>query len=363
MDKTMSVSPPKTTRHVSAPPDVNLKQLTSKRSPASYDDLLPASYRTSDDDVEAPTATASFLRKELGAERLNRIHQWLWLVGRPMPPRPLHYQRVVGRDIIVIEQMDLHLVWDEERVFLKPIPRYLLNQDFWKDFLTCKDRCASLALGYQRDESAFYDDKDTHQVGQVICEPCKLRRLANGFLGTYASLVSHENDLRIAKTSNLVPMEISWSQWRELVREWLAPEKKYDINIRYEYGELRLSRLNMIYRFTFLSPLRGYLYEYRTYHHFWNANLARIAAGFAYVIIVLTAMQVGLAADLLSKNNTFQRASYGFTIFSIVAPLIFLGILAIVFVGAFTFNLMATMDYKKRRFAVFEKRKSTIHTP
>lgn len=68
-----------------------------------------------------------FLRQELGVGRLNDIHDWLWLVGRPMPPRPLYYQKAARRDIVVHEQMDLHLIWDNKRMFLKPIPRYLLE--------------------------------------------------------------------------------------------------------------------------------------------------------------------------------------------------------------------------------------------
>lgn len=41
-----------------------------------------------------------------------------------------------------------------------------------------------------------------------------------------------------------------------------------------------------------------------------------------YVMIVLTAMQVGLATDRLKGNKTFQRLSLESTVFSIWAPLI-----------------------------------------
>lgn len=98
---------------------------------ATYDDLLPASYRNPHDVVEAATLTLDFLGQELRVDRLNDIHDWLWLAGRPMPPRPLYYQIALRRQIVVHERMDLHLTWDRVRLFLKPIPRYLLHEQFW----------------------------------------------------------------------------------------------------------------------------------------------------------------------------------------------------------------------------------------
>ncbi|KAH7141677.1 hypothetical protein EDB81DRAFT_884752 [Dactylonectria macrodidyma] len=38
---------------------------------------------------------------------------------------------LVGRDVIVTEQMDMHLVWTTRRIFLEPIPRFLLEPRFW----------------------------------------------------------------------------------------------------------------------------------------------------------------------------------------------------------------------------------------
>lgn len=53
--------------------------------------LLAASYRTKDDNLNVPTLNPDYLRHELGVRRLNEIHSWLWMVGRPMPPRALHH--------------------------------------------------------------------------------------------------------------------------------------------------------------------------------------------------------------------------------------------------------------------------------
>ncbi|KAL6722061.1 hypothetical protein ACLMJK_001166 [Lecanora helva] len=366
----MTVGDPTIQNH-QCTPDAN-NQLGSTRKLSQFDDLLPASQRTWDDDIQSPTASMEFLKKELGVDRLNDIHQWLWLVGRPMPPRPLHYQKAVGRNIIVHEQIDLHLTWNEQSIFLKPIPRYLLDQNFWQELLVCKDKCASTDVCDNESEKhgtrpesqdGYINNQKLVEIERTYCDCCALRRLANGFLITYTTLVAYENDFDLAKSSRLIPSEISWLQWRAMVKEWLTLERKSDINPRYIYGELRLGRLNHIYRLTVRSPIRGYLYGYRTYHRFWNANLARITAFIAYIIVVLTAMQVGLATERLSKSNAFERASYGFTVFSILAPLILLGAVSLVFLIVVVLHLVETLRYSRKRFSIIDNRRLSTATP
>ena len=175
----------------------------------SYHDYLPASHHTPGGGLEPPKMTNDFLRQELGVGRLNDIHNWLWLVGRPMPPRPLHYQKAAQRGIVVHEQMDLHLIWDNKRMFLKPIPRYLLDQKFWQDNLNCDGKSTSAS-------------KDTSEA--LICERCQIHKCAIGFMLSYASLIRYESDLYIAKEENLVPAEVNWPEWKFIVKELLTPE-------------------------------------------------------------------------------------------------------------------------------------------
>ncbi|KAH7113587.1 hypothetical protein EDB81DRAFT_848696 [Dactylonectria macrodidyma] len=68
---------------------------------------------------------------------LPAIHGWLWFAGLPMPPRALHHKLFLGREIFVTERMDMHLVWTTGRMLLKPIPRFLLEPDFWTKYLCC----------------------------------------------------------------------------------------------------------------------------------------------------------------------------------------------------------------------------------
>jgi hypothetical protein len=48
---------------------------------------------------------------------------------------------LLSREIFVTEQIDIHLVWTTGRIFLKSIPRFLLEPRFWTDYLSCTRGC------------------------------------------------------------------------------------------------------------------------------------------------------------------------------------------------------------------------------
>ncbi|KAJ0362696.1 hypothetical protein COL26b_013263 [Colletotrichum chrysophilum] len=254
--------------------------------------LLPASKRTDDDDLECLTATHQstdirrWVSEEVDVDRLDDIHEWLWVVGRPMPPRPLHHQRLLNRAIVVTERPDMHLVWTSDRIFLKPLPRFLLDARFWEEYL-CR-----------------------HNVPQADA----MHARALGFLFSYAALMMHESDFRIAKETHLIPEELQWAAWRVAVGQLLDVSSIYScVDRRFHYGELRLSRLNKIY-FFWKTPLHGYMSRWNQYDSFFHDNFALLASSTIYIAVVLTAMQVGLATEALQNNEAFQSASYGFTV-------------------------------------------------
>lgn len=85
-----------------------------------------------------------------------------------------------------------------------------------------------------------------------------LRQRVLGFLYSYAALLSHESDFRIAQEKHLLPSKVRWPTRRILVQQ-LDMERIYpDIDRRFLHGELRLSRLNKIYALT-KTPPRGYM--------------------------------------------------------------------------------------------------------
>lgn len=174
----------------------------SEVSKTSKDDLyslFPASRRTEEDDLVAPdflprygfasveddpAAIHDWVDKEVDLQRLSDIHDWLWVAGRPMPPRPLHQQRLLNREIVITEKMDLHLVWKDERLLLKPLPRFLLDPWFWETFLQCPT-------------GAIPDGNRCSCGGR--------RERSLGFLFSYAALVVYESDFHIAKEARLIP--------------------------------------------------------------------------------------------------------------------------------------------------------------
>ncbi|KAL6409918.1 hypothetical protein AUP68_06321 [Ilyonectria robusta] len=82
--------------------------------------------------------------------------------------------------------------------------------------------------------------------------------------------------------------------------------------------------------------------QYRAF--FWD-HFAWLAGTTVYLVVVLTAMQVGLATESLGDNDAFQSASYGFTIFSILGPLVCAGLIVLAFFYIFVYNWIATVAY------------------
>ncbi|KAK0704076.1 hypothetical protein B0T26DRAFT_865314 [Lasiosphaeria miniovina] len=341
-------------------------------------DQFPASYRSDGDDLHAPTVpNAGLILRELDVRRLHDIVHLLWLAGRPVPPRPLHYQLSVGRDIVVRELMETHLVWGSGHIFVKPIPRYLLNPRFWALHLSC-DPC--IAPGGRDGEepgvaaASAGGAAAATTTATTITAPCNntnnaipccqqhrhLRQCALGFLLSYVALVVHESDFAIAKDRRLIPEEVTWPRWRTFVRQILAGGGSANglygdagaVAPRFIYGELRLNRLNIIL-FALRGPLSaGFMPTWRTYGSFLRDNSAWIIAATAYIVVVLSAMQVGLSTDRLADDASFQAASYGFSVFSILVPIAMFLLLVLFSAFLWIYNSARTRQFERHRARV-----------
>ncbi|KAH7329391.1 hypothetical protein B0I35DRAFT_420111 [Stachybotrys elegans] len=225
-----------------------------------------------------------------------------------------------------VERMDLHLVWMSGRIYIKPLPRYLLEPYLWHNYLACTNDC---------------------NLQMVIpCQHLRIRRCALGFLFSYAALIRHESDFSLAKEANLLPGEVSWTGWRCFVGELLSQELYSQIDERFYYGELRQSRLNML---QYLTAGTAYVPLFSRYGDFFRNNLAWLTSATIYVALVLTAMQVGLGTSL-GDEEAFQTASYGFTIFAIFTPLVSMLLILVAFLCIFIWNWVKTVEYGKKRF-------------
>ena len=275
--------------------------------------LQAAAYRPTRDVVEvARLEDIAYLASELNVSGLNEIHGWLWVVGLPIPPRALHLQKIKSREIMVTERMELHLLWTTKRIYLKPIPRFLLDAGFWKKHLS---------------------------------QNRPLRECAMGFLLSYAALIEHESDYWIARDVHLLPDEVTWQNWIALVEQLLQSRHFIRINKRFIYGELRLNRLNIIYRF-WKGRMRGYLSSSTSYYAFFWDNLNLYITLFAYMSIALAAMQLGLTTRILEGNASFQNMSHAFAIFSLLVPLILIASILVVLAFLFFTNLRLALRYR-----------------
>jgi hypothetical protein len=253
---------------------------------------------------------------ELQTARLDDIKQYLWLAGLPRCGRPLHRHHLLGREIFITEDPNEHLIWHKTRLFVKPLPVFLLDLDCW----TSK-----------------------------ICKSKELHEAACGFLLSYAWLVRHESDFRIAREKGLLPSVIHWTAWTEFINEFLEHidlESLSGVSPRYQYGELRLSRLNKIYcltRFTWRNFLQGYMSTSTWYQDFFARNFAWLLAAFAIMSVALSAMQVVLATT--KGGEAFENASYGFAIFFLF--LAAASAVALLFIWAilFSYHLVSAKMY------------------
>ena len=268
-----------------------------------------------------------YLGDDLNVDNLNKVHKHLWFAGLPHCARALHHQLMIGRKVVITERADLHLLWRDDRLFLKPLPDYLLSYNIWE--------------------------------GSLLKEQC-LSENAKGFLLSYIWLVRRKSDFLIAQRENLVSKDLAWEQWTAFstaIFPNINPSGLQGISPRYLYGELRLGRLNLIYRLchntrNFKTFIYGYLEGYQAYSSFIVQNFAWVLTAIVYVTIVLTAMQVGLATTELRDSVLFNRASYGFTVFSLVAPLVIMLVALFVLLILIIFNLIYTVE---RRHAAWNK--------
>ncbi|KAJ8108206.1 hypothetical protein OPT61_g8337 [Boeremia exigua] len=215
-----------------------------------------------------------FLKKEYCSTDLERISDKLWWMSQQNSANisPLHRQLVKRRKIYVTEDPKLHLVWIYDRIFVKPLPRYLTSYAFWRDFLG-----------------------DDASATTRSC-PVSIRKAALGYLRTYFYLVQSESDLRIAQdpTLQLLPPEMTWEQFCNLT-VGLDSIPDDQVSGRYAYGEIRLTRLNL-YAPLLLgkSHFQRVEYQYTEYFALFYGPIL-FAAGVASIL--LSGFQVAVAVQ------------------------------------------------------------------
>ncbi|KAK4955187.1 hypothetical protein LTR10_007382 [Elasticomyces elasticus] len=219
--------------------------------------LIPDLYAHVTNNASALIAERERLLGSLHEDDLERMHKQLWYAGRIGNISPLHHQKVIRREVVLTENPRLHLVWFEKTIFVKRLGDELLN---WKYF------------------------------SDVVCGDQTVHRVATGFLLSYTCLIQYPSDLAVAQATGLVNKDVTWRCWQDFrssVRHHLADRNVHD---RFEYGELRLNRLDQIYRMKGLGLT--YFTVYRDYSSYFGDHYMTLVLLFALVSVALSAMQV-----------------------------------------------------------------------
>ncbi|KAG9765049.1 hypothetical protein KCU99_g9887, partial [Aureobasidium melanogenum] len=258
--------------------------------------------------------TADFVRRDTCCDRLEKMARHLWLLSTHSGANvtPLHRQSLRGRKVVVMEDPGLHLVWRHDCIYVKPMPKYLLSHVFWNDFLVVEP-------------TALLSDRR------------KIIAAALGFLRSYFYLIQHESDLRIAQQDELqlLPRTVTWERFCSFSDSFGAISDD-EVSERYQYGELRLTRLNF-----WALPLLGQM-VYQDfglqYSDYFSPFFAPLLFVFATFSVLLSAMQVALAVEALDSRRwvTFWNVSRWFAVVSIflsIVPIVGLLILFVVKFG------------------------------
>ncbi len=244
--------------------------------------------------------TSESLVSDFSMTDLNDIHSHLWMAGSYGNISPLHHQRVLLRAIIPSELSRLHLVWFDRVIYIKPLPDCLLD-------------------------TSRYPDYNFDPSGSVA-----------GFLRSYCSLIRSRVDLAVAHRSDLVSKDVTWERWSSFRDRIL--NKTYDchINRRYHYGELRLNRLDIIYRVTG----RGLTYftVHRNYKTYFAQYISLFATVFAFVAVILAAMQV--LVGIRDIPETLLTTSYRFSVAVLVGVCACFGYVLFVYLFMFLYNIV-----------------------
>ncbi|PQE14725.1 glycosyltransferase family 28 domain-containing protein [Rutstroemia sp. NJR-2017a BBW] len=270
--------------------------------------------------VTEATATRKRYMREYSQQKLNNIHSHLWSAGSKDNINALHHQKVLCREVILSERSDLHLVWFDRIIYIKPLPISFLNHNF---------------------------------INTIVLPDANLYSNILGFLYSYAMLIQHASDLSLAHDLGLISKKVEWKLWREFRTTFIDNLSSNRVprtlmNKRFEYGELRLARLNYIYRLSF----RGLKYftthcEYTTYLQEYTAAGITL---FAFVTVALTAMQVIVGMNRVSQ--ALIETSYRFSIVVLFVVAIFSVAVSFIFIILFLGNAILAINNSFFRIAL-----------
>ena len=283
-----------------------------------------------------PPFVQDILYRELCTPILDELSPYLYLVAKKSSQHidALHVQLIKGRKIVITEDPQLHLIWFYDMIYLKPIPAYLLNHDFWARHL-----CFSQAQGDWSFCNAELKRVADHRSLQRLLFISALR-----FLRTYGYLIRHQSDFELAKDHRLIPPHCTWASFTQFIAS-CCHQEKYDIEIarRYAYGQIRLNRLNYAVRIFRPKTCHSRWYYHRMQ---WNTRayieqyFGPILFAFGSIAVLLAALQVALSVPGY-VNTLFENVAWTVSQSIIVA----VGVMWIIIFGGIASLLVSQILY------------------
>ncbi|KAI9893148.1 MAG: hypothetical protein M1814_000696 [Vezdaea aestivalis] len=272
-----------------------------------------------------PESLVPFLQSEFCDDDLEKLGPHLWLMSTQSSSNisPLHRQIVKNREIVVTEDPRLHLGWGWGRIFIKPIPKYLLSYSFWSLYLL--------------DETKSPLGKDRNSI----------KRAALGYLRTYKFLIKYESDFRLAQSDRLclIPSSVNWTDYCHFVSTFDEIQDD-EVSERYNYGELRLRRLNH-YGKLFLGK-----WAFHRVHSDYTTYFSRFGGPFIFAFgllsVILNAMQVGMTIEQLSRSPWIPYQQ----VCRVLSLISFFGVLLLCFL---MFSLFFYRFYSEWDFAIRQR--------
>lgn len=280
----------------------------------SHTDTLPGYPRLF---LKEETKVIAFLRLQLFPVELEKMARKLWCMSKHdrASISPLHRQQVKKRKIVITGDPKLHLVWYHDRIFIKPMPKYLMSYTVWKNLLSC--------------------NAQTRKARR------EARQAALDFIRTYYHLLQHESDLRMAKKIGLIPERVTWERFCAFSNHSDIIE---DCSVlgRYEYGEIRLTRHNF---YALLLLRKRHFQRIETqYSSYFARFYGPILFAIGIASVALNAMQVDLSVEQIDKLpawTSFQEFSRVFAVIALAS----ISCLSIVFVSILIYKIASEWYY------------------
>lgn len=184
-------------------------------------------------------------------------------------------------------------------------------------------------------------------------ERANVLQATQGFLRSYAFLIQHKSDFKLARsgTIELLPKGIKFWEFVRFIEDFKVLEDS-EVSLRYSFGQLRLSRLNS-WAFFVLGRMHFHKTSWQ-YSAYSSSYFGPILFAFGFLSVALSAMQVAMSVQPVIGFEglwiNFAGTCRIFAVVTLIAISAVALVLILLLVSLRTWELVfATVDLARRR--------------